>query len=94
MGLEFVTQWKIGISLLSPTRCASHQIVEASAIKAGQREVLYLNGLGYLCQKAETTWSHEVLMSTSLEKYLTILPLPADVQAVGLNADFFGLSCL
>jgi hypothetical protein len=37
MGLEFVTQWKIGISLLSPTRCASHQVIEASAIKRSAR---------------------------------------------------------
>ena len=35
----------------------------------------YLNGLGYLCQKAETTWSHVLLMSAVLQKYLTILPL-------------------
>lgn len=35
----------------------------------------YLKGLGYLCQKAETTWSHVLLMSVLLQKYLTILPL-------------------
>lgn len=34
-----------------------------------------LNGLGYLCQKAETTWSHVLLMSVLLAKYLTILLL-------------------
>lgn len=33
----------------------------------------YLNGLGYLCQKAETTWSHVLHMSVLLQKYLTIL---------------------
>lgn len=32
----------------------------------------YLNGFGYLCQKAETTWSHVLLMSVPLQKYLTI----------------------
>lgn len=35
----------------------------------------YLKGLGYLCQKAETTWSHVLLMSVLLQKYLTIFVL-------------------
>lgn len=34
---------------------------------------LYLNGLGYLCQNAETTCSQAFLMSVSFEKYLTIV---------------------
>lgn len=36
------------------------------------RMLEYLNGFGYLCQKAETTWSHVLLMSVLLQKYLTI----------------------
>lgn len=37
-----------------------------------EKMLQYLNGLGYLCQKAETTWSHALLMSVLLQKYLTI----------------------
>lgn len=38
-----------------------------------QSRVAYLYGFGYLCQKAEATCSHVLLMSILLQKYLTIL---------------------
>lgn len=71
--LVFVSGVYKPIYILENVDFDTHHILSNDTKVLTMKILRYLKGLGYLCQKAETTWSHILLMSVLLQKYLTIL---------------------